>query len=106
LNLSDSWCPESIEGVVIQGTASTKNKTFFMATVDACNQDTLDKYFPGKVCKTFNESLSVLPLTEFYYQVKDQYFDAREFDMSPIKSNVQMYPAASPDGSSTNVLVF
>eukprot|EP00347_Sterkiella_histriomuscorum_P013640 403363944 len=76
----------------IQGSIGTQEREFLSSMITYCRQEVLSKLYPNKTCKTMAESESIMPQV-FAVQIHmESFFDAQEFNNSPIKKTLNTYP--------------
>ncbi|CDW81273.1 UNKNOWN [Stylonychia lemnae] len=85
------WCPKNFN-VSLSGNIASSVRKFISIDIKYCEQEILDKIRPGKKCKSKAES--ELHMKNVYAVVaqKQQYFDIDEFQVSPIKNTLQVFP--------------
>eukprot|EP00347_Sterkiella_histriomuscorum_P000645 403375048 len=76
----------------IQGNVGTKIRKFVTTTVIYCNQEVLSKMYPGKICKSRQESDDMMQNIIVVNMHMESFFDTQEFRTNPIKKTIQLYP--------------
>ncbi|TNV80372.1 hypothetical protein FGO68_gene7330 [Halteria grandinella] len=85
-------CPKKDFEFELKGSFSSLQNKFITVLINYCDQVYLDKSYPGKGrrCKSQAQSREILPYVQYRIGQLSQNFDPKEFNGSPIKSQLNV----------------
>lgn len=82
-------CPKNLNFTLVGGFSSSYSKQLNIH-VRKCDQEYLDKNYPGETCAEDAEIERVLRYIEIFVPVVNQFFDENDLSSNPIKTTLNM----------------